>query len=44
MKSVLIEAVGLMLILISWLFLGVLAAGDRWVSPIPRTDKQDDYL
>lgn len=44
MKKMMIEAVGLLLILISWLFLGVLAAGDKWVSPIPRTQKQDDYL
>jgi hypothetical protein len=44
MKSVLVQAMGLLLILISWVFLGLLAAGDRWISPIPRTEKQDDYL
>jgi hypothetical protein len=43
-KRIAVEAVGLVLVLFSWLFLGLLAAGDRWISPIPRTEKQDDYL
>ena len=43
-KQLGIFVVGTALFLLSWLFLGAFALGDRVVSPIPRTARQDDYL
>ena len=43
-KQLGILVVGTVLFLLSWLFLGAFALGDRVLSPIPRTAKADEYL
>jgi hypothetical protein len=36
--------VGAGLFAVGWMLLGVLAAGDRWVAPIPRNESDGDYV
>lgn len=43
-KQAAIFVVGTALFVLSWLFLGAFALGDRVLGPIPRTAKVDDYL
>ena len=44
LKQLGIFVVGTTLFLLSWLFLGAFALGDRVLGPIPRTAKSDEYL
>jgi hypothetical protein len=43
-KSVVINAVGVGLIGASWVLLGVLALGNKYLSPIPRNRGKGEYV
>jgi uncharacterized membrane protein YfbV (UPF0208 family) len=44
MVEVLSQAVALALFVLSWLFLGLFALGDKFASPIQRTEPVGDYV